>query len=184
MGAAQGLEVVLDAARLLRDCKDIQFVLVGDGIALPGLKKAASDRNLDNVLFLGRYPQDRMPGLYALADVLFVHLKDDPLFSITIPHKTLTYLASGKPILAAVAGDTADVVTQARAGIACPASDPEVLAEAVRKLYQFEKAELHRMGRNGREAARNIYSREHLVSKIEAVLVQAAESLRNAPHIS
>lgn len=175
IGAAQGLEVVLDAAKLLRDYKDIQFVLVGDGIALPGLKKAANDQNLNNVLFLGRYPQDRMPGLYALVDVLFIHLKDDPLFSITIPHKTLTYLASGKPILAAVTGDTANVVTQAGAGIGCPPSDPEALAEAVLKLYQFEKAELQRMGQNGRQAAQNTYSREHSVTEIEVVLIQAAE---------
>lgn len=183
-GAAQGLEVVLEAAKLLRNFKDIQFVLVGDGMALPGLKKMASDQSLNNVLFPGRYPQDCMPGLYALADVLLVHLKDDPLFSITIPHKTLTYLASGKPILAAVAGDTANVVTQAGAGIACPPGDPEALAEAVRKLYHFERVKLQRMGLNGRRAAQNLYSREHLVSKIEAVLQQATESSRKAPHLS
>src|SRR4030042_6316197 len=117
IGEAQGLEVVLDAAILLRDLKDVQFVLVGDGVALPGLKQKAIDRGLNNVLFLGRYPQERMPALYALADVLLVHLKDDPLFRITIPHKTLAYLASGKPILAAVAGDTAKVVTEAGAGM-------------------------------------------------------------------
>lgn len=183
-GAAQGLEVVLEAAKLLRDLKDVQFVLVGDGMALPGLKKMANDQGLNNVLFLGRYPQDRMPALYALADVLLVHLKDDPLFSITIPHKTLTYLASGKPILAAVSGDTANVVTQAGAGIACPPSDPAALAEAVRKLYHFKRAELQRMGLNGRQAAQNLYSREHVVGKIEAVLQQATGSSRNAPHIA
>ena len=183
-GAAQGLEVVLEAAKLLRDLKDVQFVLVGDGIALPGLKKMASDQSLNNVLFLGRYPQDRMPALYALADVLLVHLKHDPLFSITIPHKTLTYLASGKPILAAVAGDTANVVTQAGAGIACPPSDPDALAESVRKLYHFERAGLQRMGMNGSQAAQNLYSREHLVGNIEAVLQQVTESSRNTLRLS
>jgi colanic acid biosynthesis glycosyl transferase WcaI len=182
IGAAQGLEVVLDAARLLRDDKNIQFVLVGDGIALSGLQNAASDQNLNNVLFLGRYPQESMPGLYALADVLLVHLKNDPLFRITIPHKTLTYLASGKPILAAIAGDTANVVTKAGAGISCPASDPEALAEAVRKLYHLEKSELQHMGWNGRQAAHDIYSREHLVSEIETVLKQAIESSHNASY--
>lgn len=184
IGAAQGLEVVLDAATLLHNYKNIQFVLVGDGIALPRLKKVAIDKNLNNVLFLGRYPQERMPGLYALADVLFIHLKNDPLFSITIPHKTLTYMASGKPILAAVDGDAANVVTQAGAGITCTPSDPEALAEAVIKLYQFEKAELLRIGQNGRQAAKNIYSRERLVTKIEAVLIQAAEQQGNASNFA
>jgi glycosyltransferase involved in cell wall biosynthesis len=169
IGAAQGLEVVLEAAMLLRNEKDIQFVLVGDGIALPELKKTANDLSLKNVLFLGRFPQDFMPRIYALADVLLIHLKDDPLFSITIPHKTLSYLASGKPILAAVTGNTADVVTQAKAGITCPPSDPKALAQAVKNLYKIDRAELKRIGRNGRRAAKNLYSREHLVSEIESV---------------
>ena len=183
-GAAQGLEVVLETAKLIRDLKDVQFVLVGDGMALPGLKKTVSDKGLNNVLFLGCYPQDRMPGLYALADVLLVHLKDDPLFRITIPHKTLTYLASGKPIIAAIAGDTADVVLQTNAGIACPPGDPAALAEAVKKLYHLERTELQRMGLNGRQAAQNLYSRKYLLSKIETVLKQATESSRHAPHIA
>jgi colanic acid biosynthesis glycosyl transferase WcaI len=175
IGAAQGLEVVLEAAKLLRGLKDIQFVLVGDGIALPELKKMASEQSMNNVLFLGRFPQKSMPGLYALADVLLVHLKDDPLFSITIPHKILTYMASGKPILAAVVGDAADVVTQTGAGISCPPSNPEALAEAVQKLYHLKKTDLNKMGLNGRLTAQDTYSREHLISRIEDVLKQVAK---------
>ena len=178
IGEAQGLEVVLDAAKLIRDLKDVRFVLVGDGVALPGLKQSAIDQGLNNVLFLGRHPQDRMSALYALADVLLVHLKDNPLFRITIPHKTLTYLASGKPILAAVSGDTAKLVTEAGAGLDCPPGDPEALAEAIRKLYHLDRAELRHMGMNGRQAAQDFYSREHLVGKIEAVLQQAAISFQ------
>lgn len=173
IGEAQGLEVVLRAATLLRDLGEIQFVLVGDGVSLPRLEAMARDEGIENVRFLGRLPQDSMPRLYALADVLLVHLKDDPLFSITIPHKTLAYLASAKPILAAVAGDTADVVTEARAGIHCPPGDPEALAEAVRRLYDLDETELECMGARGREAAENRYSRERIVGDIEAVLLRA-----------
>ena len=75
-----------------------------------------------------------MPRLYALADVLLVHLKDDPLFRITIPHKILAYMASGKPMLAAVSGDAAAVVEDAGAGIVCPPERPDALAAAVRVL--------------------------------------------------
>jgi len=176
IGEAQGLEVVLDAAKLLRDLKDVQFVLVGDGVALPRLNQTAIDQALNNVLFLGRYPQDRMPALYALADVLLVHLKDDPLFRITIPCKIMTYLASGKPILAAVAGDAAKVVKDADAGLGCPPGNPEALAESVQKFYHLDREELRRMGMNGRRAAQNMYSREYSVSKIEAILQQASIS--------
>ena len=170
IGEAQGLEVVLEAAKSLRDLEDVQFVLVGDGVAVPTLKKMASAQRLENVLFLGRFSQDRMPALYALADVLLVHLKDDPLFRITIPHKTLSYLASGKPILSAVAGDTAKVVTEAGAGLECQPGNSAELAGTVRRLYHLDNSQLRRMGINGRKAAGDLYSREHLVGKIEAVM--------------
>lgn len=181
MGEAQGLEVVLEAAELLRDLEEVQFVLVGDGVASPRLEAAARDRGIDNVSFLGRYPQESMPGLYALADVLLVHLRDDPLFRITIPHKILTYMASAKPILAAVAGDAADVVTEAGAGIACPPGDPEALACAVRRLYHSDRTELQRMGKKGREAAEKVYSREYVVRYVEEVLQDVTEAARRHP---
>ena len=175
VGEAQGLDTVIGAADLLRDLRDVQFVIVGDGIALPGLQQAAQARNLSNVRFLGRYPAHAMSRLYALADVLLVHLKDDPLFRITIPHKTLAYLATGKPILAAVSGDVADLVAGEGVGVACPPSDPAALAETVRRLRDLEPDELRRMGERGLAVVQEKYSRPMIISQIEAVLRNAAK---------
>ena len=170
MGQAQALETVIEAAALLRDLPKIQFVFVGDGLALPSLKQAVQDKNLSNVRFLGRYPQQTMPNLYALVDVLLVHLKDAPLFEITIPHKVLTYLGAGKPILAAVAGDAAAIVLQTGAGTTCPPENPQALSEAVRYLFAMSPEARQTMGERGIQAAHTSYSREELVSKIEDVL--------------
>jgi lipopolysaccharide/colanic/teichoic acid biosynthesis glycosyltransferase len=137
---------------------------------LAPLREQARERGLSNVRFLGRYPIDQMPRLYALADVLLIHLKDEPLFRITIPHKTFAYLASGKPILAAVAGDTAEVVVRAGAGLACSPGDPRALAETARRFYEMSGPERQEMGRRGVQAARQTYSREALVGEIEQVL--------------
>jgi glycosyltransferase involved in cell wall biosynthesis len=114
-----------------------------------------------------------MPGLYTLADVLLVHLRDDPLFRITIPHKILSYMGSGKPILAALAGDGADLVTTAGAGISCPPGKPEALAMAVRDFLRMSAEERRAMGDRGLRAVRTVYSREALVGEIEKVLIQA-----------
>jgi len=170
IGPAQGLETLVQAAALLRDLAAVQFVLVGDGLATPDLKAAVAQQRLSNVRFLGRYPVEAMSNLYALADVLCIHLKDDPLFRITIPHKTFAYMASGKPILAAMAGDTADLITGAGAGIACPPEDPQALAEAVRRFYALSEAERRRMAARGLATVRTQYNRSILVDKIEAVL--------------
>jgi len=176
IGLAQGLDVVLDAAALLRDIPNVQFVLVGDGLDTARLRQRAEDEGLGNVRFLGRFPADRMPELYALADVLLVHLRDHPLFRITIPHKVLAYLASGKPILAAVEGDTADLVLCTHAGLSCPSGDPAALAKAVRELAKMSPDARRSMGANGREAACNSYSRHHLVGQVLAMLKDVTQN--------
>jgi colanic acid biosynthesis glycosyl transferase WcaI len=170
IGEAQGLETVLSAAQRLGNLPDVQFVFVGDGVALPRLRDQA--QNLQNVRFLGRYPAESMPALYALADVLLVHLRDEPLFRITIPHKILSYMASGKPILAAVTGDAASVVTEARAGLTCAPQDAQAMADAVKQLYRMDPATRREYGDHGLAAARTTYNRDHLVGRIESVLQQ------------
>jgi glycosyltransferase involved in cell wall biosynthesis len=173
MGEAQGLETVLEAAKLLEDFPNIQFVFVGNGIALPRLIEMAKAQSLSNVRFLGRFHHDAMPGLYALADVLLVHLKDDPLFRITIPHKVLSYLGTGKPILAAVAGDAAELVGTSRAGIVCSPENPRALADAIRHMYAMPTGDRQAMGERGRKTAQTLYSRDELIRKIEGILRQA-----------
>jgi colanic acid biosynthesis glycosyl transferase WcaI len=174
MGEAQGLETVLNAAELLRDLNEVQFVFVGDGVALPHLRQVAESQHLINVIFLGRYPGHMMPSLYALADVLLVHLKDDPLFRITIPHKIFTYMASGKPILAAIHGDAVDVVTQMDAGIPCAPQNPQAIAAVVRQFFEMTDVQREDMGARGLVAVQTKYSREALVGEIETLLLSAA----------
>jgi glycosyltransferase involved in cell wall biosynthesis len=170
MGEAQGLETVLDAASVLEDLEDLQFVMVGDGTAFSDLREKAEAKGLTNVLFLGRYPAASMSSLYALADVLLVHLRKNPLFEITIPHKVFSYMASSKPILAAVAGDAADLVSEVGAGITCPPQDSEALALTVRRFYELPELERRKMARNGLKAVNETFNRENLVEQIEVLL--------------
>ena len=173
MGPAQGLETVLEAAKLLDDLPQVQFVLLGDGVDRPRLQEIAHSYDLHNISFLGRYPSEAMPGMYALADVLLVHLRDDPLFRITIPHKIFTCLASGKPVLAAVEGDAAAVVESGHAGLTCPSGDPKALADVVRQFYEMSPDERNALGQNGRRAVCEAYGRSHLVGQIAAMLEAA-----------
>jgi colanic acid biosynthesis glycosyl transferase WcaI len=166
MGEAQGLETVLKAAAGLRDLPAVQFVFLGDGTALDSLKKKSSELQLDNVLFLGRHPQAVMPDFFALADALLLNLSKDPLFKITIPHKTYAYMACGKPILAAAGGDPADVVTSADAGFTCPPGDPKALEQIVRRLYSLNEEDRLRLGENGRRVACEQFARDAIVCRI------------------
>jgi colanic acid biosynthesis glycosyl transferase WcaI len=174
IGEAQGLDVLLAAAERLCDLPAVQFVVVGDGVALPELRRIVESKRLKNIRFLGRYPVSSMSALYALANVLLVHLRDDPLFRMTIPHKIFAYLASGKPILAAVTGDAAVVVQDAGAGLVCVPQNPDALAATVRQFYALPQAKRDEMGKRGLNAVHTKYDREFLIDEIEAVLKSAA----------
>ena len=103
MGAAQGLDTVLEAAaRLQQTSPSVRITFVGGGIEAERLRLHAA--GLTNVSFFGHRPPEAMPEMFARADALLVHLRDDPLFSITIPSKTQAYLAVGKPIVLASYG--------------------------------------------------------------------------------
>ena len=175
MGPAQALDAVLDAAkRVAATDPRVQFLLVGDGIERERLHARAREMGVNSLRFLPPLPLTDIAGLVALADVLLVHLKDDPLFRITIPSKTQFYLAMGKPIVAAVAGDAADLITSAGAGIVVSPGNLNTLADAVLHLAQLPVQGLAAMG----SAGRAFYERELCarigVDRTLAVIVAAA----------
>ena len=147
MGHAQGLDSVLRAAQICRTTvPSAEFLFMGGGVDRARLESMAAKMELDNVKFLPRQPMHAMGGILAGADALLVHLKDDPLFRITIPSKTQAYLAAGRPILMAVHGDAADLVRRACSGVVCEPGNPHSIAEAVKKLVDTGNEQLANMG--------------------------------------
>lgn len=169
VGAAQGLDVVLKAAYLLQDVKDIQFIIIGDGVERVTLAAHAKSEGLDNVRFLGSRPQNLMAQYFAFADVLLLHLVQDPAYEITIPSKTYAYLASARPILAAAQGDVADLINEAGAGIVCASQNPQSLAQAVRQFFTLSRHERDAMGQAGRKEFLANFTRSQLVTRYEMI---------------
>jgi colanic acid biosynthesis glycosyl transferase WcaI len=179
LGAAQALRDVIKAAELLQDLPQVQFVLIGDGVEELALRQMVKELGLDNVRFLGRQPAERMPYFFALADALLVHLKRNPLFEITIPSKTVAYLACGRPIVSCVEGDAAQVVQNAGAGLVCPSQDPAALAQAVRDLYAMPVEQREAMGQSGRQAFLENYTRAVLMDRYEALFTDIAKQYKD-----
>ena len=174
MGAAQALENVLRAATVLRDLPELQVVFIGDGVDAARLQQKAVALRLENVRFIGRQPASKMADFFAWGDGLLVHLKDDPLFEITIPSKTISYLACGRPIICAVRGDAAETVQAAQAGLVCTPEDAESLAHAVRTLYNMPPERREAMGNLGRATFLAKYTRTSLVARYEELLTAVA----------
>lgn len=157
MGKAQALDAVLGAAKMLaQDYPKISFVFIGGGVEVEHLKQIRSKLELNNVYFLPAVPMFDVGATLAAADALLVHLKNDPLFSITIPSKTQAYMAVGKPLLMAVAGDAAEVVKQSGCGLVVESENSQSIADAVVKLYNLKPSQRVAMGDKGR-----IYYRQH-----------------------
>lgn len=151
IGKAQALETILEAADIIRaKYTDIRFVFIGDGISLGHLKKKSEENDLPNTIFLSRKPPSEI-GLYLeVADALLIHLKNDPLFKITIPSKTQSYLSVGKPILHCVGGDSAELIKEANAGIVCCPENAKDIAKKVERLYLIGTKQRLKMGENGK----------------------------------
>jgi glycosyltransferase involved in cell wall biosynthesis len=119
------------------------------------------------VHLLGRHPVESMPAWFAHADVMLVTLKRDPIFALTIPSKVQSYMACGRPILAALEGEGAHVVEEARAGLVVPPEEPSALASAVLKMYRMPRGERERMGERGRAYFLREFEREMLLARLD-----------------
>lgn len=183
MGKAQALKAVLSAAEILKDnMPKIQFVFMGTGIELEQLKKFANEKKLGNVVFHPRRPVEKIGEVLKIADVLLVHLKDDPLFRITIPSKIQAYLAAGRPILACVKGNAATMVMDAKAGIVCAPESPESIAEAAEKLFSMSGAQRKEMGENGTTYYNKELSLERGVQRYDAIFKTFDKSSHSYAH--
>ncbi len=166
IGSAQSVEIIIDAATVLRDSKDISFVIVGDGSRREWMCDEAKTRSLNNVFLPGKFPIESMPGLMQKASVLLVSLTDKPIFSLTIPNKVQAYMASGKPIIASLNGEGARVVVESGAGRAVPAENGKALAEAVLELYEMDPIERELLGENGKKYFRENFDNDKLTKQL------------------
>ncbi len=170
MGVSQSLDVVIEAAsRLLSEAPEVLFTLVGGGTEPPRLARRIAAIGLENVRLLPQRPMTTMGEVYAAADALLVHLRDDPLFAITIPSKVQVYLHAGRPILCGVRGDAAELVERSGAGLCFPPNDHEALAAAVLRLRAMSPEARRMMGQRGKKFYEEHLSFRRGVAQLDAV---------------
>lgn len=169
IGIAQGLEVVLDSAKELLSFPEIQFVFVGDGLDKKRLEEEVILHGLSNIKFLGKKNYENIAEYMAWADLLFLHLKKDPTFEITIPSKIYSYLASGKPILAGCEGDVAELISECNAGKIIPPENSLELSKAILSFYSKPLEYREKLGMNARKAFEKNFDRKILIKKYEEI---------------
>jgi len=157
MGYSQDLETVLHSARILKDQKNLVFLMVGDGVEKFKLLKLAQENQLGNVLFLPMQPKDKYPEVLLASDLCLVTLRQEVKTPV-IPSKILSIMAAGRPVLASLPldGDAPRLIAEAGCGLCVPPGDPDAMARAIRQLA--DRPDLReRLGASGR-----LYAERHL----------------------
>lgn len=163
LGKVQGVDVILKAASLMEDYKDIKFVIFGNGSEEDNLKKIVRDKHLDNVLMFPLQPIERVSEVYSMADISIISCTPGTGGS-GMPSKTWTIMAAGVPIIASfdMPSEMERTIEEAECGFCIRAGDENELAEKIIRV--FGDSHLKKcLGQNARRYA------EKNVSKAEAV---------------
>jgi len=166
IGVAQAVDVIVEAATLLKEHKGIHFVVLGDGSRRDWMLQQVMQRGLINLHLPGRFPVETMPGFMQKASVLLVTLADQAIFAATVPNKVQAYMAAGRPIIACMNGEGARLVTEAAAGFAVPAENGSELAAAVLRMHSLSVLERDEMAANAKAYYCQHFDHEKLVLEL------------------
>jgi glycosyltransferase involved in cell wall biosynthesis len=169
-GIAQALPSALEAAERARE--DADFAFIGEGPVKQLIVDQARERNLANVHFHPQVPLEEITPILRASDALLVTLSSHPTFEQFLPSKLTDFMAVGRPVLLAAAGESARLVESVGAGVVVPPEDPDALADAVRWLHEHPE-EAEEMGRRGREFARTRLRSGHAM-ELEKLLLAVA----------
>lgn len=166
MGEKQGLEIVIEAARLLADEERLVFVLCGEGGARGRLLERAA--GLCNVLWLPLQPIERLNELLNLADVHLLPQRAD-VADLLMPSKLLGMLSSGRPVLATTFLDTQLGQLLADCGELSPPGDSSALADALERMIA-DPVRRAAQGRKGRLHAESLFDYNRTLIQFEKEL--------------
>lgn len=171
IGEAHGFECTMQAALLTKEHKDVKWIIVGDGRRLDWVRAFVKEHGLEETVFtFGRYPSETMPWFFAQADVMLVTLTDDPLFKLYAPAKISSYMAGGKPIVAVLNGEGAEVIRDADCGWTLPAGDAEGFARLAVELSQMDRSTLEAKGRNAAAYYEQHFVKDKCLRKLDELM--------------
>ena len=163
-GIANGLDAVLNAAKILKDRKqsNIKLVFIGDGKLKPQLQMRARDEKLENCVFLDQMLKEKLAELMGSVDIGLMILANVPAFYYgTSPNKFFDYISTGLPVINNYPGWLADMITEYECGISVPPENPEAFADALIELAN-DPRKRKTMGINARKLAEVKFNRDDL----------------------
>ena len=170
VGKVQNLEKIIKAyCDLSIELQNIsQLNIIGDGSNLDSLKSIAN-RN-PNIVFHGKKPRADMASYYKASDFLIISLIDKPIFEVTVPAKTQTYIAAKKPILAIINGDVSDIVKNNNLGVCANPSDIQSIKKAFLKCIEMPENEKYNLTLNNSNILETTFNKNNIIKKLLSIL--------------
>ncbi|MDM0488379.1 glycosyltransferase family 4 protein [Clostridium perfringens] len=171
IGKAQSVDTIIEAANLAKENKNIKWQIIGDGSEFENIKDLVKKYSLENTVdLLGRKPAKDMPKYFSSSDGLIVTLKNEEILKVTLPAKVQSYMAAGKPIIAAISGEGSRIIKESKSGLVGEAEDYKALYENVIKLYDMKENERICIGNNGKEFFKENFTRDKLLNQLEVIM--------------
>jgi colanic acid biosynthesis glycosyl transferase WcaI len=171
IGRLQGLAELVEAASLLRHkLPQLRVLLIGNGLEREPLQALAARLEAHNVLFIERMPPADVVRHSAVADALYVGLKETKLARVSVPSKVASYLACGRAVIANVPGETAVLVDKAEIGVNTGAPTTAAIADAIRHMADLTPSAREAMGLRSLALFRATFSMDTLLQEHEDLL--------------
>ena len=171
LGTAQDIETLAEAVKLCKDIPNLHFIFLGDGRQKDWFEKKITQENLTSkVKILGRFPPSDMPYFFKRTDAFLVTLKNEDIFSKTLPGRVMSFMAAGKPIIAAAGGETDSVVMKSQAGLSVKAGDPQALAYAIQKFHGLSNDDKNKMALKSKRYFSDFFTREKVYPRLKTLI--------------
>lgn len=163
LGHKQGIEIIIEAARKLKENHKIIFVICGKGSEKKYLEQMTI--NLNNVKFLDLQPLEKLNELLGMADIHILPQKVE-VSGLVMPSKLTGMLSSGRVIIATAFPDTelAEIISQC--GLVTQPGDIDALVQAILQLTEDKKLR-QRLGNKARLYSETYYSHETILDNFE-----------------
>jgi len=171
IGSGQDIPSIIKAAQILKKNNFIKFIILGNGSEKEYLMQKIKELKLsDTIYYLGSYPIKEMVNFYYHADMMLLTLRDELVYSNTVPAKLQSYLASKKPVAAMINGEAADIIKRSKCGFVVNAEDYNTFAEEIIKISKTPGIYLDEMKHNGFAYYKKTFAKKKVIdSFLESV---------------
>jgi glycosyltransferase involved in cell wall biosynthesis len=170
IGMAQDFNSIINAINEVKNYP-IHLVVLGGGRGKEKAINKVKEMGLESkISFLGSFPLETMPYFFNKSDALLISLKKSEVFAKTIPAKTQSYMAFGKPILTNADGEVSRIIEESESGLVANSGNYTLLAKNMLKLSQLSKKDLKTMTNNCKKYYEKNFNREKILNNFEETI--------------